>query len=312
MYLKQSHSGSGQRISILAIATVCLLTALQPAGNCAQGTLERVRQAGKMAIGYRADARPFSYRDESGNVAGYAIGLCQKVADQVKTELSLPQLKVDWVPVTAEAGPRDLQQGKIDLLCGDIDSLTLRKEISFSIPVFAGGIGAMVRADSSRGLQEVLVKGEAAPRPFWRASPAQFLNKKTFSAIAASPGEAWLNGRLDTFRIDAKVAPVESYEAGVRRVLDRSSDVFFADRAILLDAAKRNPASDELLVLDRRFTYAPYALGVSRGDEDLRLLVDQTLSRLYRLPEFDALYAKWFGKPGENGLAYFRLMALPD
>jgi ABC-type amino acid transport substrate-binding protein len=94
--------------------------------------------------------------------------------------------------------------------------------------------------------------------------------------------------------------------------LDRSTNVFFGDRAILVDAAKRNPAKGDLIVLDRHFTYEPIALALQRGDEDFRLLVDRTLSRLYTAEDFRFLYAKWFGEPGEFALEFFRQSALPE
>jgi hypothetical protein len=56
--------------------------------------------------------------------------------------------------------------------------------------------------------------------------------------------------------------------------VDRSANVFFADRSILLDAATRSPSAGDLTVLDRLFTYGPLALALARGDEDFRLLVD--------------------------------------
>ena len=65
-------------------------------------------------------------------------------------------------------------------------------------------------------------------------------------------------------------------------------------------------------VIDRLFTYEPFALALRRDDDDFRLLVDRTLSRLYRSKEFAKLYATWFGKGDDSAMRFFRLMALPD
>ena len=113
-------------------------------------------------------------------------------------------------------------------------------------------------------------------------------------------------------RQGGEVVPVASYEEGVERVLTRRSDVFFADRPILLDAAKRSPSARDLVVLDRFFTYEPLALALERGDEAFRLLVDRTLSELYRSGEIGALYAEFFGEPDESALEFFRWSALPE
>ncbi len=304
------YCGKGAPYALAALVSLfALLAATLPVSA---GTLDQIKGSGKLRLGYRSDARPFSFRDESGNAAGYSAALCQRIAEQVKAEVGLPALGVEWVPVTLEGRFQDVQQDRVDLLCGaDTETLARRKDVSFSIPIFPGGIGAMLRADAPRGLRDALL-GRPLSHPLWRGSPAEVLNQRTFSVVKGTTGEKWLAGRLDTFRITATVAPVDSYEAGIRRVLDRSSDVFFGDRAILLDAATRSSSASDLMVLDRYFTYEPVALALARNNDDLRAVADRTLSRLFGTKEFRGVYAKWFGQPNEEALTFFRLSALPE
>jgi putrescine:ornithine antiporter len=105
---------------------------------------------------------------------------------------------------------------------------------------------------------------------------------------------------------------VEGYEAGVQSVLNRTSNVFFADRSILLDAAKRSASPGDLTVLERQFTYVPLALALERNDADFRLVVDSTLSQFFGSDEFHSLYVKWFGKPDESAATFFRLSTLSE
>ena len=65
-------------------------------------------------------------------------------------------------------------------------------------------------------------------------------------------------------------------------------------------------------MLDRLYTNEPLALGLARGDEDFRLLVDRTLSRIYRSAEFSDFYGKWFGTPDESVMTFFRQSALAE
>jgi polar amino acid transport system substrate-binding protein len=242
------------------------------------------------------------------------VALCQLVAEQVKTELGLPTLVLEWVPVTLEDRFSAVQQGKIDLLCGaDTVTLARRKQVAFSTPIFPSGIGALLRADAPAALQDLLAQGHPPERPIWRASPARsLLEAKTFSVVEGTTGVKWLAGRLDAFEISATVAPVASYDAGIQRVLDRGSDVLFGDRAILLEAAKRSPSSSNLIVLDRLFTQEPLALALARNDDDFRLVVDKSLSGLFASKNFDGLYLKWFGEPDESTLSFFRASVLPE
>ncbi len=146
---------------------------LAPRASSRRGTLDRVRETGKLVLGYRVDARPFSYQDASGKAIGYSVALCEKVAAEVKAELGLPELALEWVPVTLDQRFQAVAQGKIDLMCAaDTATLERRKEVSFSLPIFPSGIAAVLRADAPAPLQDVLA-GRPASGPIWRASPAR-------------------------------------------------------------------------------------------------------------------------------------------
>jgi polar amino acid transport system substrate-binding protein len=301
------------RTAILLIAALIAISAfIGPAS--AAGTLDRIRQSGKVMFGYRAEAQPFSYRDDAGNAAGYSVALCQAIADGVKTDLGLANLSIEWVPVSIDDRVSAVQQGKVDLLCGaDTETLSRRKEVSFSLAIYPSGIGALLAADTPPELQEILERGSPRTKPIWRGSPAwTLLEAQTFSVVANTRAVEWLRERADDFDIDAKIVPVDSYDAGVQRLINGTSDVLFGDRAILLEAAKRNPAADSLILIDRRFTNEPIALVLARGDEDFRLTVDQKLSQLIRSDTFRSLYSRWFGEFDQSTARYFRDTVLPD
>jgi polar amino acid transport system substrate-binding protein len=260
-------------------------------------TLARVRQTGTLRLGYYADAGPFSYQDETGKPAGYAVSLCQEIAKDLKNEIGAPNLDVEFVLVTGADRFDAVRQGKVDLLCGpSVETFARRKQVSFSIPIFPAGLAGR----------------EPPYRPLWRASIGLALQNRTFSAVTNTTSLNWLTSKLDEFKIDAKIVPVESHDQGVQRVINRSSDVLFGERSILLDAKKRNPAGRDLIVLDRLFTYEPLAFALALGNEDLRLLVDKSLSTLSRSGETQSLYKRFFGEPDENALTFFRLNTIAE
>jgi putrescine:ornithine antiporter len=301
-------AGATQRIAA-GIAVALLL--LGGASRGEAGVLDRVREAGRLVVGYRVDTRPLSF-EEAGRPAGYAIALCEEVAERVQAQVGRP-VSIEHVAVASEDRFRAVADGRIDLLCAEATAtLGRRREVAFSIPIFPSGIGALLHADASSRLRDALEGREAPTSPLWRASLAHVLERRAFSAISGTTAEAWLTERKAFFKVDAELAPVDSYEAGVQRVLNRESDVFFGDRPILLDAAKRSASAEDLVVLDRLYTVEPLALALPRGDEDFRLVVDRTLSELYRSPAIGELYTTWFGEPDESALDFFRLTALPE
>jgi putrescine:ornithine antiporter len=272
------------------------------------GTLARIRQAGTVNLGYRVESRPFSYRDQAGNAAGFAVAMCLEVADAIKGELGLPALKVQWVPATFE----DVQQGKVDLLCGaEVPTAARRKLVSFSIPIFPNGIAALIRTDASPDLRTVL-SGAKRTDPSWRASAGALLSKQTFSFVAPSAAENWVRTKGHEFRLTSEMVPVDGYETGAARVIDHAASVFFGDRAQLLDAAARSRQPSKLMVLDRRFTQEPLAMALGHGDDDFRLFVDRALSKVYRSEQLSVLYTKSFGAPDANALLFYQWMAVPE
>ena len=279
----------------------------------AAATLDKVRNSGTLTIGYRSDARPFAYTDPAGKPAGYSVELCRRVADAIQAELKLPNLAIDFVPVTAATRFEMLAQGKIDISCGtDTPTLARRASVDFSLPIFLAGTGAVMRIDGDARVREVL-SGRAAPaQPLWRGNPGEFGQKVTAAVVGGTTIETTLLDALRRRRVEVNVVKVPDYGAGIRMVLDRSAVALFGDRPVLLDAAQHGPGAGQLLVIDRRFTREPIALALPRGDADFRLLVDRTLSRLYRSKDIAALYAAHFGAPGEEALNFFQTTALPE
>jgi len=273
--------------------------------------LDRIKSGGRLVLGYRADAAPMSSRDSSGQPAGYSVALCNKVAGALKAELSLPSLAVEWVAVSA--GYADIEQRKVDLLCA-ADEVTLahRAVASFSIPVFPGGISALVRADASDALQRTLEERPQPYQPLWRGTIPSSLEHRTYSAIGGSATIDALKARVASMHLTASVAPVDDYDSGVAAIVQRRSDVLFGDRAALLQAVQRNPAAKDLRVLTRHYTFAALALALARNDDEFRLAVDRALTAIYMDPQFGALYAATFGAPDADTVAFIRSVAVPQ
>lgn len=291
-------------VAVLGLPTVS--TAL------AAGTLDKVRESGKLTLGFRADTRPFAYADESGKAAGFSVALCQKVAQAVKAELKLTELAVEFVPVTAASRFEALQQGQIDLECGtSTPTIERRAMVDFSIPIFSAGIGAVTRADADRRLRDALADRPNPINPVWRGAPGLFSKKVVFAVVGGTTIEKSLIDGLRARRIDVTVEKAPDYAAGLQMVRDGRAAALFGDRPVLLDAARRAPAG-ELAVVDRSFTREPLALAMRRGDDAFRLVVDRSLSRVFRSSEFGSLYAGFFGPPSPGTLELFQAVALPD
>jgi polar amino acid transport system substrate-binding protein len=292
-------------IALFAIASVALASAM----SASAGTLDNIKSTGHIRLGYVPDAKPFTSMGSGPEGAvpeGYGVQVCEAIVGQLKIQLGLADLKTDWVAVSIESRFSSIQTGAVDLLClPTSDSLSNRDQVSFSLPVFAGGNRAVIRSDASAALRQTL-SGARVDKPVWRGSPAaKLLADTTFAVVPRTSTEAWLNERGAELGIKAKVTQVADYRSGLQAVLDRKADVFFGDRSVILgaiDPAKR----DQFIIVDRLFTHEQAGLALLRNNDDFRLAVDTALSNLYPSKNFADLFARWFGPMDEKAQTFFK------
>lgn len=287
-----------------------LFAALAIAMPASAQTLERIQQSGTFNIGVVRDQAPFSSVGGDNKATGYAVDLCQRLADAVKSKLGMSKLTLKYTPTTVPAGLGMVASGEVDVLCGAVsDTLKRRERVSFSIPIFNGGIGVLLRKDAPPDLVRVL-KGEVAHKgPIWRSTINRGLAEHTYAVDTGTTTEAWVREQIATLGVIATVLQVPDREKGVEMVADREADAYFADRVILRNYTEKSEHADKLMVLDRYFTFEPLALALPRGDEDLRLVADTALSNLYRSDEFLDLYTRYFGKPSDITQMLFKAYA---
>jgi polar amino acid transport system substrate-binding protein len=305
-------------LAALALAAPALLAQDDASGAAAtsgSSTLDRVRAAGKLNLGYYADARPLSFRGNTGDADGYAIALCRLVADDLKAELKLPSLSTQFIAVEGDDRFKAIEDGRIDLLCGPAEeTLQRRAQVSFSIAVIDSGTSVMLRKDASDAFRGVLEGRDIKDQgPLWRGSPQlAALRERTFVVIAGTSTENRVKEAREKLKVNANVTSVPNLEAGIQLLADGKADAFFGERTTLLDAIKRDAAAGPLVVLDRYFDHAPLSFALVRSDEDFRLAVDRSLSHLYRNGRIAEAWTQSFGKPDAAVLEQFDRNALPD
>src|SRR5215213_9686730 len=119
---------------ILAVvaASVCSNASAQ-----VTGTLKKIQDSGSITIGHRDASIPFSYYDDKQQPIGYAMDLCLRIVDAVKTELKLPKLDVKYQLVTSANRIPLIANGTVDLECGSTtNNLERQKQVAFTITHF--------------------------------------------------------------------------------------------------------------------------------------------------------------------------------
>ena len=292
----------------IAVMSILALTVALPLQ--AAGTVEQIAKNGKIRIGYRTDAAPFSAR-KGMDASGYSIELCKQIVKVIKAQPGLEKVAVEYVPLGSMVQFAAVEEGRVDLLCG-ASTITLkrREQVAFSSPIFITGISALLRKDAPEELHTLLISAEPDFQPNWRATMKDVLHQWVFVTRTGSTAEAWVEAELENYKILAKLKPADSYEHGIQQVVDGEADVMMADRPILLVAAVTNEAAAELMVLPRYFTIEPIALAMHRDDDEFRLLVDQALNGMVRSGEFIDIYVRFFGPLDNAAVSLFSLYGM--
>lgn len=291
-----------KRLVLLCLALLPLLAGAQ--------TLERVRASQQLNVGYLAELAPFS-ATQDGQAKGYAIELCQQVAEHLRREQGLAQLQVRFQPMGLEEGLTAVHDGSLDLFCSaTVETLERRRQVSFSLPIYTAGRGVAVSREAPQGLVQLL-NGEVVPNaPQWRANIARGLSNRRFLVLAGSSTEKWARDRMRELKVIASLRTVSNLREGMQMLVEGQADAFFSDRVLLHNWLTSSGLDQRLQVLDRVFDLEPVGLVLARDDEDFRLLVDSTLSELYRSGQIEPIYSRYFGPPTERVRLMFRANTL--
>jgi len=296
---------SNNNLPKLAAALSLLALGVASATALAGDALNKIRDGGHLRLAYLPNARPFTSGGAGAAPEGYGIALCERIAASLKTQLAAPQLAVDWVPVTVDTASTALSGGQADLLCTPSNAtLARRKTLAFSLPVYAGGLRAVVRDDLAPQVREAI---ELNPRQrrVWRGTPAQGMVEATrFAVVAGTSSENWLRNEVRKYKLNTATTSVPDYASGIKFLMEDKIDVFFGQADVAL-AAMDQAAMLKLRVLNRQITREPLALAMPRGDEDLRLAVDTALSTAYASADFATLYGKYFGSLDDDTRNFF-------
>src|SRR5258706_4393852 len=122
---------------LAAAAGLAVGAALSFQAAAQEGTLKKIKDSGSITIGNRDASIQFSYYDDKQQPVGYAMDLCLRIADAVKTELKLSKLDVRYQLVTSANRIPLMANGTIDLECGSTtNNLARQEQVWFTITHF--------------------------------------------------------------------------------------------------------------------------------------------------------------------------------
>jgi ABC-type amino acid transport substrate-binding protein len=298
-------NGRAGIVNGLVVAPLILVVAALLAGCASTGattapatTLDRIKASKTVLLGYRDSSVPFSFTDQNRMPSGYSVDLCQRVVEDLRRDLKLPDLEPKWVPVTVESRIGALTSGVIDLECGSTtNTLSRQQQVDFSLTTFITGASMLGLAGNTLGGELGGVRIAVIP-----GTTTDQIIKDAIARGGAAASQTQL-------------LAVKDHAEGLLAVVNRTADVYATDRAILIGLVLSTPEPQRFALLDRFLSYEPYALMLRRGDPDFRLAVNRSLARLYRSGNVLEIYRKWFGTwgaPSALTVGMYAIEGLPE
>jgi glutamate/aspartate transport system substrate-binding protein len=259
---------------VFATAVVAQAQAQSPGG-----TLAKINETGEIKLGHREVSVPFSYLDDNQKPIGFAMDLCARIVDAVKTELKLPSIQTKLQAVQLSSQIPLIQNGTIDIVCGPAtNTLERQKVVAFSNTIFVSSIRAVVKKDSP-------------------IKAFEDLSGKPVSLTAASTSISLLGARAQEKNFQTTNMLSADHAASFLALTTGRTEAFVMDDILLASLIANNPNPDNWRIIDDSLRTEPYGLIIRKDDPEFKALVDKTLVTLMKNNQFQDLYAKWFMSP---------------
>ncbi|MCL6415701.1 amino acid ABC transporter substrate-binding protein [Aestuariirhabdus sp. Z084] len=260
-------------------------------------TLKRIDKSGEINLGYRENEPPMSFHDPDGKPVGYTIDLCNLIVAGVKLKLERSDIKVNYVPVTAENRFSAVQSKEIDLLCGATTKTLSRSElVGFTQLTFVTGASMLSLTEKE-------------------VPSIKDLKGKRIAVVKNTTTLETIKNIITERLIDAEIVQVESAVEAMD-MLDKSEiDAFSSDQAVLIGQIIDREGVKKYSLSKEMYSFEPFAIALQRGDADFQLVADRVLAQLYRSGQIGTIYNQWFGRFGEKApmilQAMYQLNATP-
>jgi len=253
------------------------------------GTLQQIKKSGQIRIGYRVSEPPMSFLDKDGKPTGYSIDICKGIVTELENKIGT-DVKVEYVPVTADGRFQALGDNKIDILCGSTTKTLSRSElVDFTQLTFVTGASMMTLRDN-------------------KALDSAGFDGTKIGVVKATTTEIALKKLIRETSTDAEVVLFNSAQESINALRQKKIDAFSSDQIVLIGLALKEHDPMNFAVKSDVFSFEPFALAVRRNDADFRLVADRVISELYRSRKILEIYDRWIGEFTRKRLPIFDAM----
>ncbi|OAL58564.1 amino acid ABC transporter substrate-binding protein [Halomonas sp. ALS9] len=258
---------------------VVMLAGVNAHATTVINTLERIEKTGTLRVGY-GDTAPFSYEDQQGNVVGYSIDICQRLAQRLATQLRLPYLDIVYVPRTPSNRVQLLNSGDIDIECNaSTNTQERRQSAQFALSHFFVSVRYVaLKTSEFTTLEDLAGRSVSVARGTVNVSQINQVNRER--------------------QLNLSVVPVETLQEAFDLVADGRVAAFAMDDILLSTMIAESDHPDAYALSEEAISKTePLGFMVRRGDNDFAEHVNEALTEIYTSSEMPLIYQRWFQQP---------------
>jgi glutamate transport system substrate-binding protein len=238
-------------------------------------TYDKIKSAGTVKVGVKADQPNLGYKDASGKRCGFDIEIAQMVA----AGLGIDPSKIQYSEIPSANRESAIKGGQIDYYVGTYSITDKRKnDVAFAGPYFVAGQDLLVRKDESAITGKDTIKG-----------------KKVCSATGSTPIQ---RVRDEGLTEPSNIVEFKTYSECVSQLLDKKVDTVTTDYAILKGFAAQDPSA--MKVVGKPFSIEKYGIGLPHDDKALRTAVNAILAKSFTDGTWRKIYDGTLGKSGSS------------
>jgi len=267
------------RKMLLSMIAGALFFAGPALGQELTGTLKKIKDSGAITLGHRESSVPFSYYDDKQQVVGYALDLCARIVDGVKSSLKLPTLEAKLNPVTSATRIPLIANGTVDLECGSTtNNLERQKQVSFTITHFVTANRFVSKKAANLKTVDDL-KGKTI------VSTSGTTNIKQITEIGAQKG------------LNLNILAAKDHAEAFLMVETGRAAAFVMDDILLYSLVAASKSPKDYVISADALSVEPYGIMLRRDDAPFKKVVDEAMIATYRSGAINSIYDKWFLKP---------------
>ena len=241
-------------------------------------TIKKIKDTGKVVIGHRESSIPHSFLVD-GKPVGYSMDVCAAIVDELKKELKLPELKVEYKAVTSATRIPEIQSGNIDMECGTTTNSKKRQEqVAFSINHYVTEVRMVVKKGSN--VKEI-----------------KDLDGKAVVTTTGTTSDKYIKQGEQASKVNVTNVFGKDHADSFAQVESGAAAAFFMDDNILAGLIATSKTPNDFMIVGPVLSTEPYGIMLNKGDAAMKKIADTAVLAMIKSGGMDKAYKKWFQSP---------------